>query len=1139
MSKPVDHQARETALDPTRSFAVAAPAGSGKTELLTQRVLRLLPTCQQPEEIVCITFTRKAAGEMAARITDALLAGSTTPEPTDEHKRKTWRLAQAVLQRDEELGWGLLQNPSRLRITTIDGFCRNLAQQMPLESGLGGAAETLDQPYMAYQKAARNLFRQLESEDEALAGAVAILFSHLDNNLTRIEGLLCGMLGSRDQWLPKIYAAKSGDARDYLSGVLQRVTEEALQTLLERLQPVASDMASVMDYAGTHMAQTDPGSSIARCAGSTGLPQVSVDALEHWKGVAALFLTGTGGLRKTVNVKTGFPAGTSKEEKAVAKQRKGAHAGVIDALRAISGIEADLHAVNTLPSPHYADADWELVGALTAVLPVLAAELDLVFKELGATDFTAITLGAITALGQDEEYSDLTLKMDHAISHILMDEFQDTASPQLHLLQRLTEGWEPNDGRTLFVVGDGMQSIYGFRDANVGIFLGVRGGSLPNIAITPLDLTVNFRSQAAVVHWVNENFLHAFPESANISRGAVPYSPSDPFNAALSGAAVSCHALVDAPDRVAEAQKVVELIQQAKAEDPEQTIAILVRTRPQLKDILEALRQANLKWQATDIASLASRQSIIDLMTMTRVLLSPTDRLAWLAFLRAPWVGLTLNDLHTLANAEIPQNPPLSDGYPLLLNQLRYFREIDALSDFAKQVLSRIVPLLLGAWDTRRRKTLRATVEGLWLALGGPSALAQPSDMEDIKTYLNLLDSHEEAGLLEDWAEFEKAVEKLYAAPDPDADPKLQVMSLHKSKGLEFDVCIMPGLDKGSRSDDKQLMLWQEWIANDGSEHLMMATLGATGKDDAPAYKFLAEESRIKTKLESTRLLYVGATRAVKRLHLIANVVSDPKKDGIKAPSSGSLLSCIWDGFSAQMQETTCAGATPGAAAERPVLDTILRLPQDWQAPVMEEDKTLSRYRGEEMDDGGNNIPSPESFYARDARLIGTATHRLLCQVGKSGVDSWDSARVDAMDRAVRAQLLQSGVSRGHLKDAVTRVLTAVKRTLEDDVGRWILDNTHRESAFELPLCTWRKDDVTTHIIDRTFIDSEGIRWIIDYKSSEYLGDDLEAFIQAEEKAYRSQLTRYRTLFKDQGESSIKCSLYFPNLSLMHEVKML
>ena len=133
-----DHEQRREALDTSRSFIVQAPAGSGKTTLLIQRYLKLLAIAKQPEEIIAITFTRKAAAEMRNRIMDAFrLAHGEMPDT--EHEQQLWKIAHEASKRDEQEGWQLTNNPGRLRIQTIDALTSQLVRMMPMLSQSGGA----------------------------------------------------------------------------------------------------------------------------------------------------------------------------------------------------------------------------------------------------------------------------------------------------------------------------------------------------------------------------------------------------------------------------------------------------------------------------------------------------------------------------------------------------------------------------------------------------------------------------------------------------------------------------------------------------------------------------------------------------------------------------------------------------------------------------------------------------------------------------------------------------------------------------------------------------------------------------------------------------------------------------------------
>jgi ATP-dependent exoDNAse (exonuclease V) beta subunit len=246
-----DTALREKALDPRRSFIVQAPAGSGKTELLIQRLLVLLAHAEQPEEIAAITFTRKAAGEMRHRLLEALenAAGDSSENsgegPTGHlqpghlqlgHLQLQGRRARAVLERDREQGWNLLESPGRLRIQTIDSFCAALARQSPLGSGLGEHPGISGDPSALYQAAAQATLAGIETEG-AEGEAVGRLLLHLDNHQPRVAGLLVAMLARRDQWLRHMEGAGNPTlSRGALEAELSALVSESLSETRASLQ---------------------------------------------------------------------------------------------------------------------------------------------------------------------------------------------------------------------------------------------------------------------------------------------------------------------------------------------------------------------------------------------------------------------------------------------------------------------------------------------------------------------------------------------------------------------------------------------------------------------------------------------------------------------------------------------------------------------------------------------------------------------------------------------------------------------------------------------------------------------------------------------------------------------------------------
>ncbi|MDM3870158.1 UvrD-helicase domain-containing protein [Porticoccus sp. W117] len=1128
-SQPADHQQRQQALDPNRSFAVAAPAGSGKTGLLTQRVLTLLAGCQHPEEVLAITFTRKAAAEMRHRIVEALQLAQSPSAPDNGYQRQTWELARKVLEKDAEHNWQLLTATSRLRIQTIDGLCRNLARQLVLENGLGELPQPSDNPQALYQEAVRELLKELEnSAPESTANALATLLRHLDNNMPRLENLLSGLLAKREQWLSHILSVR--DARPYLEQQLQQTIAETLQQAQQQLQPYASELAQLLDYAANNLANSNPDHPLCQLQGICELPPADSDNGYIWQVLLGLLFTAKGEWRKTIDVRSGFPAGKGEP-----KERKEQLLALIGELQQQDGLLETLQDILTLPYPHYPQKQWQVLQALTELLPQLSARLSLVFLRNNACDFTEITLAALRALGTEDNPSDTALRLDYRIRHILVDEFQDTSSSQMQLLRRLTAGWQQDDGRSLFIVGDGMQSLYGFRSANVGLFLEARRHPIGDIQLQPLDLSVNFRSQNNLVEWVNQLFRRAFPQRDDIGRGAVRYSDAVGFKESLPGDAVTIDAIVDADSRQQEAQLVVEKIHSAQSADPNGSIAVLVRGRSHLRDILPALYQAGLTWQAIDIEPLATKMAVIDVHSLTKALLSPADRIAWLAILRAPWCGLQLADIECLATETCDANPITQGEYfPLLLGQLMHWQHLQGLSEEGRDILSRTVPPLLAGLQQRGRKPLRTWLEGIWLALGGPAALLDSGDLQHVRRYFDLLEEHSGEGEVQDWQAFTQAVDNLYATPPATSSAQLQLMTIHKSKGLEFDTVIIPGLDKATAGNDTEMLLWRERIDHSGQPQLLLGPLQASGDSDDLLFEHLKQEAKLKTRLENARVIYVGATRAIKHLHLLFHLKSNPK-EGYKAPAINSLLAPLWMALEPELEQSVQLHHVEQAAEESPTpsLTHFSRLPPGWQPEQHHNDSMLAAYRGRAEGyeaDPETEQPDPS------ARHVGTVLHRTLQQVATEGTAQWNQARIEQQQGFWRVQLQQLGVPQDALPAAIDQLSAALNNTLADDRGQWILNNRHQDNQCELALGYNANNNHKMAVVDRTFI-ADGERWIVDYKSAQPAGgQDLNDFSQQQISHYQAQLQHYGKLFAAMENLPVRLALYFPLVPYWVEV---
>ena len=1171
MSKqPSDFQQRQLALNPTQSFICEAPAGSGKTELLTQRVLTLLARVERPEQVLAITFTRKAAGEMRERVFHAIQSGQ-QPKPTEPHKITTWELANDVLKADREHHWQLLENPNRLQIKTFDSLCASLANTLPLESGFGAKPQVADEPLELYQQAARALLHSLEDNEDWSQG-LTVLLSQLDNQYSRLEELLVSLLNDRQEWMPLIADGTHSDEqsrhaiRVILEKNLQTIIRDSLSHIRQLIpEHLHRETVGLAGYAAKNLENEDTKSLIINCLNmdleNASLPDTDdMTALAQWQGIRELLLTGKGDWRAKLDKRSGFPTSKDKHEKALCDAQKERLKTLIAELQENPAILPALNDIPELPADTFSQEQWELLNALFEVLPVLVAQLTLAFQETNTVDFTEISIKARQALGRLDDPSELALKLDYQIQHILVDEFQDTSHSQVDLLQRLTAGWTPDDGRTLFCVGDAMQSIYGFRGANVGLFLHCRDHGLGHIPLQPLRLNTNFRSQAGIVNWVNRTFAKAFPTENDISRGAVIYSHSEAFHDDSGNPAVQIHAIMDQDDNSPEAQQMLSIIQSTRSETPEQTIAILVRSRNHASRIARLLTKNRIRYRALDLEPLASQSIIQDLLALTQAMLHPGDRTSWLAVLRAPWCGLSLVDLEAIANirdddcavkptvlrqAELalhssqrkkPQQSPQQNDF-FAPNQ-SYSGSPDSikLTDDGKARLERVLPILKAGLAERDRKPLRLWIEGVWVALSGPACLQEAADLTNAEKYLELLENWTYATDLPGFFRIRDAVKKLFAAPDPLADDKLQIMTIHKSKGLEFDVVLLPGLANGARATTASLLMWHQRLNSAGETDLIMAPITAKGQDPHPTQDYLVTEDRKKARFEACRLLYVACTRAKQRLYLFANLSSKEQDGGINKPKPDTLLSTIWSAV--EWQAIRHESTTSGIDKQKPVdAPPLIRLPKSWQPPALPKGELLAayiprfQYRDEDQQET-INLPSSA------ARHIGTLIHRYLELIGNQGVANWQADTLKKHQRHIRNSLRALGVPAPELDNACYKVNMAIELVLQDDKASELLSNQHPFAANEYPITFKSQNGPKNLVIDRLYTTEKGITWVVDYKTATPTENQtMDEFLKDQKDYYQPQLKLYQAALRQAGFNKVKAALYFPMTTTFLELK--
>jgi ATP-dependent exoDNAse (exonuclease V) beta subunit len=1028
---------------------------------------------------------------MRRRVLRALRSAADAKPSEQPHERTAFDLARAVIARDEAHDWQLLAQPQRLRIDTLDAFNAWLARQLPVLADGVAAADVVDKPDDLYREAAARCVSAVAGDDARLAGALRVLLRDVGNDCDQLERLLAALLPRRDQWL-RVLTSDAHALRPLLEGALQRLVDDELaRTAALADARVLAALAPLLRHAAG--AAADPLRTVlAPWLALERPPPSGPVALAAWRGIAALLLTKQGDWRKRVAKPEGFGP---------------EHAALRDRLRALleelapnEALRAALQTAGALPEARYSEPQWHSLEALQAVLLRLAAELKVAFAERRAVDFVELALAAQRALGQVDAPSELLLALDRRIQHLLVDEFQDTSQSQRRLLELLTAGWQPGDGRTLFLVGDPMQSIYRFRDADMSLFLLAKQRGIGTVRLRSLTLQRNFRSAPAIVEWVNAAFARVFPAADEVATGRAAFRESVATRSADGAQLVHTHAA--AAVRGAEVARVVEILNEERRRNSAQSIAVLVQNRKHLEGLRERLRERGLAVHAVEIDSLGEQQVAQDLAGLTRALLHLSDRIAWLGVLRAPWCGLTLADLEALCG---------DDRDAAIWDLLREPARLSRLSPDGRARCESVVATLAAAFHARESAALSRWIERTWIALGGRACLDDAVEQQSAEQFFALLAAAERGGDLDDPVLLGRALDAVQPQADAPREQGIEIMTMHRAKGLEFHTVVLLGLAREPRPDEPRALQWLARATPDGRDDLVMVP-AAFANDDSGARlaDFVRRAERERDAAERARLLYVATTRARERLHLVWQLPADAE-----APPASSLLAHLWPAVSASPREAAPAtAATTETAAVAPVLRRLL-------------EPAASRASGAANPAVVGQRP-PFVWAGHAAAQVGTVVHRYLQRIAEQGVEQWSERRVLESTSVFARELELLGVDAAELASAAGRVAAALARALSDRHGRFVL-GAHAEARSELKM-TLRAGHALEHIrLDRTFV-AEGRRWIVDFKTSAHEGGDLRAFLDSEVERYAPQLERYAAAVAASDSRPVQLCLYFPLL---------
>jgi ATP-dependent exoDNAse (exonuclease V) beta subunit len=1184
MNKPLvntsapDQAERQRALDSAQSILVQAPAGSGKTDLLTRRFLLLLGEVEEPGQVVAITFTIAAAAEMRHRILAELEKAAANPEPASDTFSMA-ALAQRALVRSEARGWKLLDLPSQLRISTIDSFCRELALQQPLLSGLGGGLEIAEQPRELYRRAARETLRKIDDSGSVLSSAIESLLLWRDNGWHEMEELLIEMLANRDRWMRGFVLEREPAwqaLRERLERPFANVVRDALaevSQLLDRVPGAREEALQLARFACEEAGANSPW-SLAECAEIPSTP--FTDGIEYAREVFSLLagflqtLKGEWRSQKGLKTADGFPSTTR------GRAGKASFSSLIAQLAAVPGLETALCAVRDLPPARYTENDWQVVRSCFTLLRHAAGELQIAFAEAGRVDFVEVAQIAQHVLqGVDGLPTDAALVVSDGIRHLLVDEFQDTSRRQHQLLASLIAAWPERPGRTCFAVGDPMQSIYFFRDADAELFQRVKTVGLEVSHDEPLPfafvpLTANFRTRPALVAELNQAFAAIF--AINDGSG-IAFSAAEPAReeTACVTPAFSLHLEFvpqagDASEekdaaRKAQIEEIVALVgnqmsrvEAARSSGEKFRIAVLGRARTHLIPIAEALRKARIPFRAVELEKLAERPEVLDALALARALLQPENRVAWLGVLRAPWCGLSLADLHAIAGTpELLKRP-----VPELLAARQ-----SLLSEAGRPAAARVLDALAMSRNLRAAEptaALGSWLERVWFRIGG-AACVDETARANLNLLWSCLDRLAEEDLL--GSALDAALDKLTALPDATStnDCGVQLMTIHKSKGLEFEIVIVPELQaRGGRGAYKMLSWLERGLAepDDSGEitEFLIAPFQRKGEERGNAKAWVDHIYSEREAQETRRILYVAATRAREELHLFARpAYRQTEEDFALIEPTNCLLATAWPAFEQEIRtrfdewkatriETAVEGEGLAIAASgesnlimmpAPVRTTLLRrLPPEFCGPNNESPTDNQAETG------------LSSLYSRHeggqlSRALGTAVHSLLEEFARlrETLDA-DAARA-ALDRFIprtAAHARATGlnpIQSGELAAEAMKIAFAASR---DSVGEWIFSpQIHAQSE-----AAWTgvvNGGLRTVRVDRVFQagavpcdNGDDSWWVIDYKTAHDGNLDPAVAIPAFRRLFAPQVEAYAAMLRNLhgGDRSIRAGLYYPRM---------
>lgn len=863
------------ATDPASSVWVSASAGTGKTKVLTDRVLALMLSGTAPHRILCLTFTKAAAAEMANRVANTLSGWviATEEDLTEEVSRLLQRApTEKELTVARRLFARVLEAPGGMKIETIHAFCQSVLRRFPLEAGLAPHFDLLtDQDAFDLIETAREtvIAHAHKGDDDDLARALAVIVSRVHE--LRFPELMASVSFSRDKIAQVLLAhgsvAHATTALRKKLGLTETDTPDSLRE--------AGCKDTVFDGAALRAAVValEDGTKTDKARAATlasWLSQDTTSRAETFADYVLAFLTTTGSVRAKLATK------------AVAE----AHPETVEALA-----DEATRLVNLLDKVRAA----EIIVSTHALLVLGNAFLAEYQKRKAAfarLDYDDLIHSTRTLLEHPGVSAWVLFKLDGGLDHLLIDEAQDTSPDQWAVVQALTEEFFAGEGRhetqsdtvrTVFAVGDRKQSIYSFQGADPDGFDRMRQFFTDRTTQAgqdwaDVDLGVSFRSTTSVLRAVDAVFAQqsardgvSLPDETLThlaaregQAGSVEiWPPIDPERAddptpwkppveRLSGESAQTRLARLIANRIKAMCHDGERLESQDRAIHAGDILVLVRRRTGfVDDLVRALKDLEIPVAGVDRMVLIEQMAVMDLVALGRFLLLPQDDLTLATVLKSPLIGITETQLFDLAHAR---------GEKTVWEALTDHAGADSTFGTAHRILSDVLsqtdflgPFALFAHVLTAHDGRRKLLSRLGMDADDPidEFLGQALEYErrhtpSLEGFLHWL----EHGRLEVKRDLEQA--------NRDA---VRIMTVHGAKGLQAPIVFLPDTLQTPTHGEPLL-----WTTDDAGRPLMLWASSAADRDTVTTIS--KNESDQARDFEYRRLLYVAMTRAEDRLYV-------------------------------------------------------------------------------------------------------------------------------------------------------------------------------------------------------------------------------------------------------------------------------